>query len=101
MSNEMSTTDIFGNSDTCYNSDTTLTVTVLVNPMFPKSVTVSKYLLLVTQFLCPEGVTVTEDVCNKTTLCSADWFTRKSFNKGYSLAINSSSRLLVSFQVGK
>ena len=31
--------------------------------MLPKSVTVSKYLLTVTLFPCPEGVTVTEDVC--------------------------------------
>ena len=31
--------------------------------MLPKSVAVSKYLLTVTPFSCPEGVTVTEDVC--------------------------------------
>ena len=40
-----------------------LTVTVLINPMLAKSVTVSKCLLTVTLFPCPEGVTVTEDVC--------------------------------------
>ena len=56
-------TDIFGYSDTAY-SDTPLTVTVSVHPMLPKSVNVSKCLLTVTLFLCPEGVTVTEDVCN-------------------------------------
>ena len=50
-------TDIF-----CY-SDSPLTVIVLVNPMLPKSVTVSKYLLTVTLFPCPEGVTVTKEVC--------------------------------------
>ena len=53
---------MFGYSDTSY-SDTLLTVTVLVNPMCLKSVTLSKYLLAVTLFPCPEGVTVTEDVC--------------------------------------
>ena len=40
-------------SDTCY-SDTLLTVAVLVIPMLPESVTVSKYLLRVTLFPCPE-----------------------------------------------
>ena len=54
--------DIFGNSDTGY-SDTPLTATVLVNPISPKSVTVSKNLLSVTLYPCPEGVTVTEDIC--------------------------------------
>ena len=47
-----SNTDIFGYSNPGY-SDTPLTLTVLVNPMLPKSVTVSKYLLTVTLFLCP------------------------------------------------
>ena len=46
-------------------SDTLLTVTVLASPMLPKSVTVSKYLLTVTPFSCPEDVTVTEYVCMK------------------------------------
>ena len=55
--------DIFGYSDTAY-WNTRLIVTVLVNPILPKSVTVSKYLLTFTLFNCPEGVTVTEDVCN-------------------------------------
>ena len=45
--NIYSGTDIFGYSDT------PLTVTVLVNPMLPKCVTVSKYLLTVTLFHCP------------------------------------------------
>ena len=40
-----------------------LTVTLLIIPMLAKSVTVSKCLLTVTLFPCPEGVTVTEDVC--------------------------------------
>ena len=57
-------TDIFCYSDNAYR-DTPLTVTVLVNPMLPKSVTVSKYLLTVTLFLCPVGVTVTEDICSQ------------------------------------
>ena len=48
---------------TCPVQTYSLTVTFLVNPMLPKSVTVSKYLLTVTLFPCPEGVTVTEDVC--------------------------------------
>ena len=56
-------TDISGYSDTGYN-DTLLTVTVLVNPMLPKSVTVSKYLPTVILLPCPEGATVTEEVCN-------------------------------------
>ena len=47
-------------------SDTPLTVTVLVNPMLPNSVVVSKCLLTVTLFLCPEDVTVTENVCTET-----------------------------------
>ena len=51
-------TDIFGYSDTPF------TVTASVHPMLTKSVNVSKCLLTVTLFLCPEGVTVTEDVCN-------------------------------------
>ena len=55
-------TDILGYNDTAYR-DTHLTLTILVNPMLPKSVTVSKYLLTVTLFPCPEGVTVTKDVC--------------------------------------
>ena len=55
-------TDIFGYNATGY-SDTPLTATVWVIPMQPKSVTVSKYLLLVTLFSYPEGVTLTEDVC--------------------------------------
>ena len=38
-------------------------MTVLVNPVLPKSVTVSTDLLTVTLFPCPEGLTVTEDVC--------------------------------------
>ena len=42
---------------------TSVTVTVLINSMLPKSVTVSKYLLTLTLIPCPEGVTVTEDVC--------------------------------------
>ena len=42
-------TEIFGYSDTAY-IDTPLTVTVLVNPLLFKSVTVSKYLLTVTLF---------------------------------------------------
>ena len=54
---------MFGYSDTCY-SDTPLTVTVLVNPMLAKSVTVSKYLLTETLFPRSEGVTVTKDICN-------------------------------------
>ena len=45
-------TDIFGYSDTGY-SDTPIRMTVLVNPMSPKRVTVSKYLLTVTLFPCP------------------------------------------------
>ena len=57
-------TDIFGYSDTD-NSKTPPTVTVLVNRMLPKSVTVSKYRLTVTPFSCRKGVTVTEDVCIK------------------------------------
>ena len=56
----VSNTDIFGYTETGY-SDTLLTVTDLVNPMFPKSVAVSKYLLTVTLYPCPEGVTITED----------------------------------------
>ena len=57
-------TDFPAYSDTGY-SDTPLTVTglVLVNPMLPKSVTASKYLLTMTLSPCPESVTVTEDVC--------------------------------------
>ena len=40
------------------------TVTVLVNLVLPKSVTVSKYLPTAPSlFLCPKGVTSTEDVC--------------------------------------
>ena len=56
------TKDIFGYSDLCY-SDTSLTVPVFVNPMLPKSVAESKYLLTMTLFIWPEGVTVTKDVC--------------------------------------
>ena len=54
-------TDISGYSDTGYN-DTLLTVTVLVNPMLPKSVPVSKHILRVILFPCPQGVTVTKDI---------------------------------------
>ena len=47
------TTDILNYNDNgC--SDTPLRVTVMVNPMLPKSVTVSKYLFTVTLFPCPE-----------------------------------------------
>ena len=54
----------------CY-SDTLLSVTVLVNPMLLKSITVSKYLFTVTVFHCPEGVIVTKDVGRsmETTTC--------------------------------
>ena len=55
--NQMTNLEILG-----YN-DTPLTVTVVVSPLLPKSVTVSKYLLTVTLFPPPDGVTVTEDVC--------------------------------------
>ena len=51
-----SVTDICGYSDP-------LTVTVLVNPMLPKIITESKYLLSVTLLPCPEDVTLSEDVC--------------------------------------
>ena len=58
-------TNIFGYSYTDY-SDTPLTVTVLVSPMLPKSVTVSNCLHTVTLFPCPEGgVIVTKDGCIK------------------------------------
>ena len=77
----MSTTKIFGYSDTGFSdsgysdtgyrdsgysdtgySDTPLTVKVLVNPMLPKSVNVGKYMLTVTLFSGPKGVT--EDICS-------------------------------------
>ena len=50
MTSSGSSTDIFGYSEN------PLTVTVLVNPMLSKSVTVSKYLLTFTRFPCPEDV---------------------------------------------
>ena len=50
----------------CY-SDNPLIVTVFVSPMLAKCVTRSKYLLTMTHFPCPEGVTVTEDVCISST----------------------------------
>ena len=53
-------TNKFGYNDTSY-SDSPLTVALLINPMLPKSVSVSKYLLTVTLFPCLEGVTETED----------------------------------------
>ena len=55
-------TDIVAYNDTGY-SNTRLTVKVLVNPKLPKSFTISRYLLTVTLFPCPESVNVTEDVC--------------------------------------
>ena len=48
---------------TLITATTLLTVPVLVNPMLPRSVTVSKYLLTMTLIPFPEGVTVTKDVC--------------------------------------
>ena len=54
-------TYVFGFIGISHN-DTPLIVTVLVNSMLPKTVTVSKYLLTVTLFPCPGGGTVTEDV---------------------------------------
>ena len=57
-------TDIFGFSANAY-SDTPLTVTVLVNFTLTKSVLISKYLLTLTLFPCPEGVAVTKDVCTE------------------------------------
>ena len=64
LDEQKDTTDVFSYSDTGY-SDTPLTVTVWVKTMLPKSITVSKYLLTVTLFPCPKGVTATEDVCNE------------------------------------
>ena len=64
LPNQVFSTDIFGYSDTIY-SDTPLTVTVLVNPMLPKSVSVFNYLLTVTLFPFREGVTETGDVCKE------------------------------------
>ena len=57
---------IFGYNNTGYR-DTPLTVTVLVNPMLPKVVTVRKY-ITVTLFSCPEGVNETKYVCNRNEL---------------------------------
>ena len=56
-------TDFPAYSDTVY-SDTLLTVTLLANPTFLWSVTVSRYLLTVTLCPCPEGVTVSGDLCS-------------------------------------
>ena len=60
-------TDIFGYSDTGLRN-TLLTMTVLANPMLPKIVTVSKYLLTVTLISYSEGVNVTKDVCTAISL---------------------------------
>ena len=55
-------TEIFAYSDTGF-SDSLLTVTLLANPTFLKSVTVSTYLLTVTFCLGPNGVTVSKFLC--------------------------------------
>ena len=55
-------TGILALSDTGY-SDTLLTVTLFDNSTFPKSVTVSTYLLTVTLCPGPNGVTVSKHLC--------------------------------------
>ena len=52
-------TGIFAYNDTGF-SDSLLTTTLLVNPTFQKSVTVSTYLLTVTLCPGPDGVTVSK-----------------------------------------